>query len=187
MPSVSAPFGVRVAYHPSGTPRVSEQVDGIASAYNTAIYTGTPIKRHTDGTIIVTATGADSTIGIFAGCEYTKSDGRRIISPYWPANETYVAGTMKAYWVGIDLLCELEAQSNATMASTTIGEGINLVTASTGSAANGISAQMVNATTTGATPATFIVTGLAPYPDNAWGDSYVVVRMRISTLQGQVA
>lgn len=188
MASTSAPFGIRAVSHPSGTVRQETFPSGIASGYSTAIYTGTPVKRTTNGTLIVTTTGADSAIGVFQGVEYT--DGvtlRYVVSPYWPASATYVAdGLMQAHCT-TDKEIIYEGQTDGTVAATVVGESINLATASTGSAYTGLSAQMLTATTTGATAGTFQVLGLAPYPNNNWGDSYVILRVKISTYTGVVA
>ena len=39
----------------------------------------------------------------------------------------------------------------------------------------------------GATTATFTVVNLAEYPDNAWGDTYTIVRVKIQTYAPAVA
>lgn len=187
MSSVSAPFGIRAVSHPSGTIRQETFPNGIASGYATAIYTGTPVKRHTDGTLIVTTTGADSAIGVFQGVEYTDAAGRFVVSPYWPASATYASdGYMQAYCT-TDKEIIYEGQTDSTVATTVIGESINLATASTGSTYTGLSAQMLTGTTTGASAGTFQVLGLAPYQNNAWGDTYVILRVKISTYTGVVA
>lgn len=187
MVAVSAPFGLRCVYHPSGEPRVETLVNGIASGYATGLYSGTPIKLTTDGSIIATATGADSTIGTFTGCFFI-SGNRPFLLPYWPAAQTYDANTlMYAQYSPFDPQAIFEGQADGTVAMTANGEAINLVTASTGSVYTGQSAQMLNHTTTGATPGTFIVQNIAPYPDNAWGDAFTIVRVRIGTYQGPIA
>jgi hypothetical protein len=187
MSAVSAPFGIRCVYHPSGEPRVETLFNGIASGYATGLYSGTPVKLTTDGTLIATATGADSTIGIFSGCFFI-SGNRPFKLPYWPAAQTYDANTpMWAEYSPFDSQAIFEGQANGSVAQTANGEAINLVTASTGSIYTGQSAQMLNATTTGATAGTFIVQNIAPYPDNAWGDAFTIVRVRIGTFQVPIA
>lgn len=185
MSATAAPTGLVPVYHPSGTIRIENQVDGVASAYGTALYTGTPVKRTTDGTLVAVGTGADVCIGVFQGCQFTSS-GKRFVLPYFPASQTYDAGSMIAYFT-MDPHIIYEGQASATMAATTIGEGINLANTSQGSTYTGFSTQALNATTTGTTAATFQVLNLAPYPNNAWGDAYPIIRVKISTYQGQVA
>lgn len=181
-----APFGLRPGFHPSGDIRMRDSYK-IASAYGTGLYSGTPVKLTTDGTLIATTTGADSFLGIFAGCSFI-SGNRAFILPYWPAGQTYDANTdMKAWICPMDGLAEFEAQLDGTAASTIVGEAINLVTAAGGSVYTGQSNQALNHTTTGATPGTFIVTGLAEYPGNVWGDAFPIVRVKAGTIQGPVA
>lgn len=187
MSSTSAPFGFRPASHPSGTIRQDNLTNGIASGYATALYTGTPVKRHTDGTLIATATGADSAIGVFQGWEGTDASGSYKILPYWPASQTYTDdGKMKVYFTS-DREITYEVQTVGTIAATAVGESANVQQAPAGSAYSGISSQTLSATT-GSSAGTFQVLGLAEgYPNNAWGDSYVVVKVKISTYQGPVA
>lgn len=187
MSATSAPFGLRCVYHPSGEPRLATLVNGIASGYATGLYTGTPVKLTTTGTLVATAVGADETIGIFVGCFFIKDGIPRLLN-YWPAAQTFDANTeMWAQYQAIDTGAIYEGQADGSVAQTKLGEAINLVTASTGSTYTGRSAQMLNATTTGATPGTFIVQNIAPYPDNAWGDAYTIVRVRVGTPQGPIA
>ena len=185
MSATASPFGLRPVSHPSGTIRLSQLAGGVASAYGTALYTNTPIKRHTDGTLIATATGADETIGVFAGCEFSSS-GKRFVLPYWPAAQTYDAGTMIAYYTS-DPHITYEAQADGSIALTANGESINLANTSQGSVYTGQSTQALTATTTGASAGTFQIVNLAPYDDNAWGDAYTILRVKISTYQGVVA
>lgn len=185
MSSTSSPFGLRPVSHPSGTIRLDQMAGGVASAYGTAIYTNTPIKRHTDGTLIPSATGADEAIGVFAGCEFTSS-GKRFVLPYWPASQTYDAGSMIAYYTS-DPNITYEAQADGAVALTENGESINLANTSQGSTYTGQSTQALTATTTGASAGTFQIIGLAPYDDNAWGDAYTILRVKISTYQGVIA
>lgn len=187
MSDTSAPFGVRPVWHPSGVIRQSEYLSGVASGYGTSLFTGTPVKWTTTGTLVATATGADSTVGSFAGCEFGDSTGYHVL-PYWPASRTYdvVYGPARFY-VNDDKGTIYEGQANGTVAVTARHEGINLADASAGSTYTGQSSQALNATTTGATAATYIVQDLAPYPGNEWGDAYPILRVAISTYQGQVA
>ena len=188
MSSTLQPFGIRPAWHPSGVIRQSQYDEAVASAYGTSIYTGTPVKFNTSGNLVVTGTGADETIGSFAGCEFGNATGYFVL-PYWPASSTYSTIYGPAlFFVNDDKGLQYEGQANGTVAATARREGINLADASQGNATtNGGSTQSLNATTTGATPATYIVQGIAPIPGNAWGDSYPILRVAISTYQGQLA
>lgn len=185
MSSVNAPFGLRPVYHPSGVIRQERLVNGIASGYGTAIYSGQPIKPTTTGTLIATATGADNTIGIFQGVEYT-SAGKFFVSPYWPASQTYDNdGLMEVYYTS-DPQIIYEVQADGSVAQTKLFETANL-SAIGGNTTTGLSTATISATTTGASAGTFQVVGLAGYPDNAWGDTYTIVRVKISTYSVPVA
>lgn len=185
MTATATPQGLQPISHPSGSLRIDQQIDGVASAYGTSIFSGTPIKRHTDGTLIVTTTGADSTIGSFAGCEFTSSS-RRFVLPYWPAAQTYDTGSCIVYFSS-DAGIIYEGQANGAVVATKNGESINLANSSQGSTYTGYSTQALTATTTGASAGTFQVIGLALYDDNAWGDAYTKIRVKISTYQAVVA
>lgn len=187
MSATAAPFGLRCVYHPSGVPRAETLVSGIASGYATGLYTGTPVKLiAATGTLVATAVGADSTIGIFTGCFFI-SGGKPFLLPYWPAAQTYDANTyMWATYEPFDTQAIYEAQADGAVAMSANGEGINLITASAGSVYTGLSSQALSATTTGATPGTFQVQNIAPYSDNAWGDAFTIVRVR-ATVQPAIA
>ena len=185
MSATASPFGVRPVSHPSGTVRLDQLAGGVLSTYGTSIFTNTPVKRDTNGTLIPCATGADVCIGVFAGCEFSSS-GKRFILPYWPAAQTYDAGTMIAYYTS-DVNITYEAQADGAVALTANGESINLANTSQGSVYTGQSTQSLTATTTGATAGTCQINGLAPYDDNAWGDTYTILRVKISSYQGVVA
>lgn len=188
MTALSAPFGVRPVSHPSGTLRQTEYLNGVASGYDTDIFTGTPVKYDTSGNLVVTAAGADTTVGVFAGCEFS-SNGRYFVLPYWPADQTYDAFGPARFYLNDDKGILYEAQADGPVVQTQVGEGINLAAppSPAGSVFTGASFQQLDNATTGATPATFILRGLAPYEDNAWGDAFTIVRVSISTYQGQVA
>lgn len=188
MTTTSSPFGVRPVWHPSGVIRQTEILNGVASGYATDIFTGTPVKYTTDGTLIVTASGADSTVGSFAGCEFS-SAGKYFVLPYWPASQTYDTLGPARFYLTDDKGIVYEGQANATVAATARHEGINLAAAPSpaGSVYTGASFQSLNATVTGATPATYTIQDLAPYENNAWGDAFPILRVTIQTYQGPVA
>ena len=93
---------------------------------------------------------------------------------------------MIAYYTS-DVNITYEAQADGAVALTANGESINLANTSQGSVYTGQSTQSLTATTTGATAGTFQIIGLAPYDDNAWGDTYTILRVKISSYQGVVA
>jgi len=182
MSATNAPFGMRPAFHPTGLDRAVALTDGIASAYNTAILKGQPVKQDTNGNIIVAAAG-DAFLGAFAGVEWTDTTGRRRVSNYWPANTAYVAGSCIAYFYN-DPGIVYEIQAAGSLAQTSIGDEANLSNTTDGSTTTGLSACTLSTTLAGATAqAQMRIVDLAPYVDNAWGDSFTIVRCVIAKHQ----
>jgi len=189
MSSTSAPFGLRPAFHPSGLDRAQALAGGIVSGYATDILKGAPIRYNsTAGTSVAagTITNAAATgvwTGAFAGCEWTDTTGRRRISNYWPASTTYVVGSCIAYFYN-DANIVYEIQSDATIAQTSLGGEYNFsantgFTVTSGSNTTGLSSTALGVSTAAANGAQgqMRVVDIAPYVDNAWGDTYVIVRV----------
>jgi hypothetical protein len=87
MANRDAPFGFRPAKMLGGAPFNNGQTSyGIASGYNTNIFTGDAVELHTDGTVTVGAAGQTNLIGVFNGCFYTDSTGKPTYSKHWPAD-----------------------------------------------------------------------------------------------------
>ena len=86
MSAISAPFGLRPAYHPTGLDRAIALTNGITSGYNQNLLKGQPVEL--SGGVIVRSDGTDTIQGAFAGVEFTDTTGRRRVSNYWPANTT---------------------------------------------------------------------------------------------------
>lgn len=185
MSSTNSPFGLRPAVHPSGIIRQDVQNNGIASAYGTALYTGTPVKRTTDGTLIACTTGADTAVGVFQGVEYTDAAGRFVVSPFWPAAATYADdGKMQVYFTS-DPQILYDAQADGPVLASQIGEAINLANTSQGSTYTGLSTQALENVTTGATPGLATIVGIPPgsYVGgevNTPGDAFTIVRVRLT-------
>jgi hypothetical protein len=191
MTATATPFGLQAAAHRSGgIIRQEYQPNGFASGYASNVFTGTPIKRTTDGTFVVCAAGADTAVGVFQGVEYTDTAGVFHVSPYWPTGATYTVSTngsqnnMQVYFTA-DPNILYDAQADGSVASTAIGEAINLVGSVTGSTGSGISTQALNHTTTGATPglATIFSIPEGSYFGsgvNAAGDAFTIVRVYLT-------
>jgi len=184
MSATNAPFGLRPAFHPSGLDRAQALANGIASAYNTDILKGQPVKLDSNGNIIVAAAG-DSFQGAFAGVEWTDTTGRRRVSNYWPANTAYQTGSCVAYFYN-DPLIVYEIQAAGSLAQTAIGDQADLSNTTAGSTTTGLSQCTLSTTLAGAgNTAQMRIVDLAPYPDNAWGDAYTVVRVTVNKSQYQ--
>jgi hypothetical protein len=184
MSATNAPFGLRPAFHPSGLDRAQALAGGIASAYSTDILKGQPVKLNSSGVIVVAAAG-DSFQGAFAGVEWTDTTGRRRVSNYWPANTAYTTGSCVAYFYN-DPNIVYEIQADGSLAQTSIGDQADLSNTTAGSSTTGLSQCTLSTTLVGAgNSAQMRIVDLAPYPDNAWGDTYTVVRVTINESQYQ--
>ena len=176
MSSTSQPFGLRPAYSPSGIVRPTAMT--IASAYASNILQNQPVKIAADGTIAAAAIG-DRFVGVFQGVEFTDTDGRRRVSNKWTASTT--ATDIVAY-VTTDPTLVYEIQTNAAVAVATIGLQYDFTAISAGSTTTGLSAMMLDVASSAAN-ASLQLLNIAPYQDNAWGDTYVIVQVRISEHQ----
>jgi hypothetical protein len=182
MSSTNAPFGLRPAFHPSGLDRATALADGILSTYSTDILKGQPVKFATTGVIQVAAAG-DSFAGAFSGVEFTDTTGRRRVSNSWPANTAYQTGSCIAYFYN-DPNIVYEIQAAGSLAQTSIGDQADLSNTTAGSTTTGLSACTLSTTLAGSgNTAQMRIINLAPYPDNAWGDSFTIVRATIAKFQ----
>ena len=190
MPSTSAPFGLRPAFHPSGLDRAQALANGIqavstsgnvSAGYATTILKGQPVKMNTAGYIEVAGAG-DAFLGAFAGVEWTDSTGRRRVSNYWPANESFLVGSVVAYFYS-DPNIVYEIQTDGTVAQSAIGGEADLSNTTAGSSTTGLSQATLSNSVAGSGTAQMRIIDIAPYPDNAWGDNYVIVRATIAESQ----
>jgi len=182
MSATNAPFGLRPAFHPSGLDRATALVDGITSGYGSAILKGQPVKYVTGGVIQPAAAG-DAFVGAFAGVEFTDTTGRHRVSNNWPASTAYQTGSCTAYFYA-DPNIVYEIQADGSLAQTSIGDEADISNATAGSTTTGLSQCTLSTTLAGAgNSAQMRIVNLAPYPDNAWGDTYTIVRATIAEFQ----
>ena len=191
MSSTNAPFGLRPAFHPSGLDRAQALANGIqavstsgnvSAGYATTILKGQPVKMNTGGYIVVAAAG-DAFLGAFSGVEWTDSTGRRRVSNTWPANESFLVGSVVAYFYS-DPNIVYEIQTDGTIAQTSVGDEADLSNTTAGSTTTGLSACTLNSTVTAAgSSAQMLILGLAPYADNAFGDAYVILQVKVNESQ----
>jgi len=185
MSSVSAPFGLRPAYFPTGLERAQALTNGIPSGYSSNILKGQAVQYNpNNGTILPvvdTSTNSGKVSGSFQGVEFTDTTGRRRVSNYWPASTT---GTNIIAYFYNDQQIVYEIQSDGSIAQTAIGNEANLSNFTAGSTTTGLSQMTLSSTLVGSgSNGQFRIVDLAPYPDNAWGDAYTVVRVQISNPQ----
>ncbi len=191
MSATSAPFGLRPAFHPSGLDRAFALANGIqavsttgnvSAGYATTILKGQPVKMDTAGYIVVAGTG-DAFLGAFAGVEWTDATGRRRVSNYWPANESFLVGSVIAYFYQ-DPIIVYEIQVDGSLTQAAVGDEFDITNPTAGSTTTGLSQATLGTTAAGSGAAKQCrVIDLAPYPDNAWGDAYTIVRVQISEHQ----
>jgi hypothetical protein len=182
MSSISAPFGLRPAFHPSGLDRAQAVLNGIASGYASNILKGQPVSYGTGGTsngtiVLAGTTGAWS--GAFDGVEYTDSTGRHRVSNCWLAGTTYLSdNTMRAYFYN-DQNIVYEIQADGPMAQTTVGNEFDFTNIAAGSTVTGLSQATLGASTAvgSGNQGQMRVVDLGQGVDNAWGDAYTVVRV----------
>jgi hypothetical protein len=191
MSSTNAPFGLRPAFHPSGLDRASALANGIqavstsgnvSAGYATTILKGQPVKMNSGGYIVVAAAG-DAFLGAFSGVEWTDATGRRRVSNFWPANESFTVGSVVAYFYQ-DPNIVYEIQTDGTMAQTAIGDEADLSNTTAGSTTTGLSQATLSTSLAGSgNTAQMRIIDIGPYADNAWGDDYVIVRTTIAKYQ----
>ena len=174
MTTTSAPFGfrpTRSAHSGTGSEVPMEQLDNAwATGLASTIGTGCPIKLVTDGTITLMAAGDAAFYGVFSGCFYVDSSGRERTSPLWVAS-TAATQIRALFWR--NPFMEFFAQASATLAQSSIGDTANHI-AGTVNTLSGLSADQFGTLTGG--NADFRVVGLAALQDNAWGDTFPIVR-----------
>lgn len=186
MSSTSAPFGFRPSYHNSGQMRPKAYTIATGTAVN--IFSGDPVKLvdagviqlgTSDGTRSGTVDGI-SLLGIFAGCEYTDSTGKPVVSNFWPAS---TAATNIVAYVYDDPETLFDVQydnpSSGTTVQTAVGEECDWTVASPGgSTSTGLSNTKLTAIQ--ATSGQFQITGFANNVNDALTDAYVTVTVRIN-------
>ena len=176
MSTVSAPFGLRPAYHPSGQTRPERFAITAASA--AAMYKNGGIIINTDGGVITAADNTGYLDGVFVGCEYLDVTLKPVFSNFWPAD---TLATEAFAFVITDKDTVFEIQCNGSLAQTDINSHIGMTTATLGSTMTGQStgyATLANLSTS--TENQLQIIGLAPYADNAWGDTFTIVRVKLA-------
>lgn len=180
MSSVSAPFGLRPAYHPSGLDRAREYP--LAAGYATPIYKNTPVTL-VSNSINVAATAADF-LGSFDGVTYTDVTGKPTVTNFWPG--ALSGATNITAWVWDDPLTIFEIQSLGSIALGSVGKQIDLDNTSlaTGSSATGLSTAMCTATVINSgSQGQLRIIDISQAPTNAWGDAFTVLQVQIARSQ----
>ena len=189
MSATYAPFGLKPVYHPSGLVRSLNYT----GAYDTAavFYSGTPValdEATTAGTstLVVasnTPTANMRLAGVFGGVEYTDASGRRTVSKWFgPALGT---ATDLVMWIFMDPEIVYEVQANGSLTNIVVGQEFNFTAVSSGQIIGngglGTSTAALSTTAVAAgTQAQAQVVNLGRAIDNAWGDAYTVVQVKLA-------
>ena len=183
MSATNAPFGLRPAYHPSGLDRAQGLANIIESGYAQNILKGQTVKLAATTGYVVRAAAGDALYGVFDGVEWTDTTGRRRVSNYWPTGTAYQTGSLIAYiWTDPQVVYEIQAAGS--IAQTAIGAEFDLSSPYAGSTTTGLSQALMDTTAASANTSRVLrVIDLAPYPGNAWGDAYTIVRVQIAKFQ----
>jgi hypothetical protein len=182
MSATSAPFGLRPVFHPSGLDRAIAFANPFdySTGYASNIFKGQAVTLDTAATgyLIKTASGGPI-YGVFDGFEWTDTTGRRRISNFYPANTAFQQGSAIAYiWTDPQIVYEIQAAGS--IAQTALGQEYDISNNDNGSSTTGLSAcTMSTSAASQYNSAQLRVIDVAPYPDNAWGDAYTIVRVQI--------
>lgn len=183
MSSINAPFGLRPAFHPSGT--IRPVAGTITTGYASNIFMNAPVGIIADGSIALAAAGGVAVAGAcgaFQGVEYNPTaTGPRVVSNMWPASTAAVS--IVAYFTQ-DPYITYEIQANATLAQSSIGNQYDWSANDTnaGNTVTGLSNVTLNVASAAANAGLRVV-GLTPGPDNAWGDTFPIVQVQLSEHQ----
>lgn len=185
MSTTLAPFGLRPVWHQSGQIRPLAIPAPFASAFATDLYQGTPVAYDTSG-LIALATLTNDFIGSWNGVEYTDANGRRQYSKRWIAS---TAATDIVAYVYTDPTIIYEIQATGSLAQTSVGDQCDFSGTAGYLIASGNNTTQLSTTGLNSTPEGATVQGqcrilaLAPYVDNAWGDTYTIVQVQIAQHQ----
>lgn len=171
-------FGLRPYRHISGgVIRFNEYK--IASGYATDLYRGDPVRLLTTGYIARSGATDTDVLGPFMGAMYTATDGSVVFSQHWPASTTTLGSADVTAWVSDDPNVEylIEASEAATFAA--VGGSADMVI-NAGNATTKLSGVTLNAGAIVTSTAQLRILGKEEVPDNNWGDSDVILRVRIN-------
>ena len=151
MANQDAAFGLRLSRSGNGSDLIGMQNKyRIAANYNTSIFQGDLVTVATNGTIVRAAAGGTALIlGVFNGCQYNDpTTGKPVFSNFYPAStnvdiEAFVIDAPHAVY---------EIQADAAMPIADLFGNFDIVDATAGSTASGISHTELDVTT-GATTA----------------------------------
>ena len=187
MSAASNGFGLKpYSVHPTGVNFARAIPGGIASGYASSIYQFSPVLMNTSGNLTVLAAATDAPIGVFAGVEYTDTNGIRQYRKHWPASTS--ATNIVAY-IYDDADMTFEVQASGAVAQTAVGDTANFHTNfADGNSTVGYSTAQMTSTLSGTGASQVLrILGLSPRIDNEWGDAFTIVLVKLNKSQYRVA
>lgn len=180
MSATAFPYGMRpVAKASARSNTQGFETYPIASAYATEINFGDVVKLVTTGVIEKdTGTTTLTPKGVFLGCEYTDSQGKKQYAQKWTAGQ--VASDAKAK-VATDPDDVFQIQADGSIAQTAVGANAAIVqtAGALGRSKNALQASSVATTST----LPLRILAIAEMPENAAGDAYTDVLVRFNNHQ----
>jgi len=175
MSSVASPFGLKPAFHPSGI--IRQQQSTIISGLASNIFQFSPVRiDDTTGGLVPAVATNEQVLGVFAGVEFTGTDGRRRVGNFWESGQ--VGTEIVAYYVG-DPLMVYEIQANGPIVQANIGDMADY-TALAGNTTTGLSSVALEQGGIGNVAAQLRVVGVNPAPDNVLGDAFTIAQVQIA-------
>ncbi len=176
MSSVASPFGLKPAFHPSGI--IRQQLSTIVSGFGENIFQFAPVRLDDVTGALRPASNAtaENVLGVFAGVEFTGTDGRRRVGNFWEANT--VGTEIVAYYVG-DPLMVYEIQGDGPILQANVGDMADY-NALAGNLTTGLSSVSLNTGSLGNVAATLRVVGVNPAADNVVGDLFTIAQVQIA-------
>lgn len=140
----------------------------INSSYTTKIHFGDPVKPVAAGYIEDAAAGDTNIRGVFQGCEYTDSSGKKQFSPYWTGESG--ASNIIAYITDDPFVVyEVQADDNTTISQANIHQNADFAQG-TGDDQSGTSGAYLDTSTLTTGAAQLRILGPSEKPGNTLGD-----------------
>ncbi len=176
MSSVASPFGLKPAFHPSGI--IRQQLSTIVSGFGENIFQFAPVRiDDVTGALRPAANAtAENVLGVFAGVEFTGTDGRRRVGNFWEANT--VGTEIVAYYVG-DPLMVYEIQGDGPILQANVGDMADY-SAQAGNLTTGLSSVALVTAGLANAAAQLRVVGINPAADNVVGDAFTIAQVQIA-------
>jgi hypothetical protein len=181
MSSVAAPFGLQPVFKSGGIVASTPLENTIADGYAVTILQGAPVKIGANGVLELAAAG-ERAVGVFEGVQYTPLVGRPVVDNKWIASTALKAGTTAVAKYTRDPYTTYEIQANAAVTQNMMGQQMDWTAATSGNTTTGLSTVALDVASSAANAGLRIV-GLAPGPDNAWGDAFTIVQVQFSEHQ----